>query len=381
MQLIKTQNGGFSLPKDPRILGIIAEYNPFHWGHAWQIKEAKKVLNPDLTVIILGGNYTQRGEMAVIRREDKVRLALDYGADLVVGIPFYSNIQAVREFALGSVKIAKKIGVTNLAFGTELPNFAYQKKAHLYLTNNSEILPQINKPNANYANNLAPSFAKLGISLKQSNHLLGFYYALAIEELAAKISLLPMPRRNNPSISSHRIRELLSLKREADLASLVPPETISSLVFDSVNKFESTFALVKAKLILGNYAKFAPIFLFNEELFYRCQAAIKKCNNYQDFIHQVKTKRYTLTHIKRIYLYLLLEIQQQQVQDSDLVEIWGFNRKGQVYLSSVKKKVKFLTNLQKAVYQQNAVLRDEYRYNQFYDYIMETSASRVVIKR
>ena len=86
--MIKKQDGGFSLPKSPRIVGIIAEYNPFHYGHAWQIKEAKKILNPDLTIIILGGNYTQRVEMSVLRRADKVNLALNFGADFVVGIPF-----------------------------------------------------------------------------------------------------------------------------------------------------------------------------------------------------------------------------------------------------------------------------------------------------
>lgn len=379
--MIKKQDGGFSLPKNLRIAGIIAEYNPFHYGHAWQIKEAKKKINPDLTIIILGGNYTQRGEMSVLRRADKVNLALNFGADLVVGIPFYNNIQAVKEFALGSVKVAQQVGVTDLVFGTEIPEFHYQEQAHRYFMSNSAKNPKISLKNANFASNIAQNFAKFDISINQSNHLLALYYAIAAEELNFKINFIPLKRLTTSGISSHKIRKLLKENRYKDLVNLVPSETLSAIIPDAVKKFENTFKLVKSRLLLNDYNKYSSFFLFNQELFYRFHRAIEVSNSYEEFIHIVKTKRYTLTRIKRNYLYLLLEITKEQVMNSNSIEVWGFNKKGQKYLSTIKKKVNLITNLQKSVYRYNKVLYDEYHFNRFYDYIMDTSPSKIVIKR
>lgn len=380
MKLILKPNGGFSLPRNLKVLGIIAEYNPFHKGHLWQLKTAKRIINPDLTVIILGGNYSQRGEMSVLRREDKVRLALRYGADLVVGIPFYANIQAVEQFAMGSVLTAQKIGITHLVFGSEEPDFPYQKKAREFLNSPIASNPTLGLQNENYANNLAKDFSKFSISLQKANHLLGFYYALSAEKLNYQLNLIPLARKEM-GYSSSMVRELLKKSDFKMINEIVPYDSREFLSQKSVLNFERTWPIVKGRLILENRKSLAETFLLPHELLMRAFRVALEVNSYEDFIKGLKTKRYTLTRIKRIYLYLLLGIKHKAADDLQAVEVWGFNKIGQKYLSSIKKKTDLITNPRAEDYQNFKSLKFEAQANLFYDYIMETSPSRFIIER
>lgn len=259
--------------------------------------------------------------MSILRREDKVKLALNFGADLVVGIPFFSNIQAVNEFAMGSVAVAKKLKITHLAFGSEQPNFPYLTKADEYLQSSVSNNPEIKFKNENYANNLAFNFEKFSIFLKEANHLLGFYYALAAQKLNFPVELIPI-KRAVEEVSSSKIRGLLKDNRIKEIEKMVPFETISFLSSKSISNFESTFAIVKAKLLLESEDELKDIFLLPEELLKRCKKIVKSSNDYENFIHALKTKRYTLTRIKRIYLYLLLGIRDKVDDNSTLLRVW-----------------------------------------------------------
>ena len=369
------------LQKKLKILGIIAEYNPFHNGHRWQLDQAKQIVNPDLTVVILGGNYTQRGEMSVLRREDKVKISLSYGVDLVVGIPFLANIQSVKQFALGSIQVAKKIGVTHLVFGSEHPEFPYLEKSAEFLASGFAKNPSIKIPSENYANNLEHDFAKFNFSLKEPNHLLGFYYALAANELNYHVKFVPLKRRKIGG-SSSKIRSKLLEKDFEGLKNLVPSESYRYLKNTKIYKFKDcTFKLMKAKLILTENDLLMDTFLLPEELLRRSQKYINQATSYDEFVHLVKTKRYTLSRIKRVYLYLLLGINHTANDDLNSVEIWGFNSKGQSYLSQIKNDIQFITNPRKDDFKNSKSFCIEARANGFYDFIMDTKPSKLVIER
>ncbi|BDR58319.1 UPF0348 protein [Xylocopilactobacillus apicola] len=363
--------------KNLKVLGIIAEYNPFHNGHLWQLQEAKKIVEPDLTIIILGGNYTQRGEMSILRREDKVKLALTYGADLVVGIPFLNNIQAVDQFAFGSVQVAKKMGVTHLVFGSEEPDFPYRAKAEEFLKM-PPLVPKLK--NQNYANNVALDLAAISVSPKSANHLLGFYYAVAAAKLNYQLDLIPL-KRGISEVSSSKIRLLLRQRDFEAVKTLMPPEAVSILAKTPPDSFDKTFAIVKSKLLLTDPKFLNEIFLLPDELLKRSLQAIRKAKDYEDFIHQVKTKRYTLTRIKRIYLYLLLDIHRDFIRSFEMVEVWGFNSVGQKYLADLKNEVDLITNPKSSDYARSEIFCLEARANRFYDFIMQTEPSKLVISR
>ena len=103
-----------------KILGIIAEYNPFHLGHAWQIEFSKKQSHCDGIMVLMSGNITQRGDFAILNKWERARLALSAGVDLVCELPFGYACQSAEAFAHGGIKILNATGVIDvLSFGSE----------------------------------------------------------------------------------------------------------------------------------------------------------------------------------------------------------------------------------------------------------------------
>ena len=102
-----------------KAVGIIAEYNPFHNGHLYHLKQVKKMFPDHVTVIVLGGHFMQRGETSIINKWDKTKIALTYGADIVIELPYPFATQAADFFAKGSIQILKEMNVDKLVFGSE----------------------------------------------------------------------------------------------------------------------------------------------------------------------------------------------------------------------------------------------------------------------
>ena len=102
-----------------KILGIVVEYNPFHTGHLYHLEKAKEIVQPDLTIAIMSGNYVQRGEVAIIDKFKRSELAIKYGVDLVIELPFVYVNQSADYFCKGAIDLLYHIGVTDLVFGSE----------------------------------------------------------------------------------------------------------------------------------------------------------------------------------------------------------------------------------------------------------------------
>ena len=88
-----------------RVLGIIAEYNPFHNGHLYQIEEAKKQTGADYVVAIMSGNFTQRGNTSLVNKWVKTQMELTTGVDIVIELPTVYSISSAENFAEGAIKI------------------------------------------------------------------------------------------------------------------------------------------------------------------------------------------------------------------------------------------------------------------------------------
>lgn len=108
-----------------KIIGIIAEYNPFHNGHAYQIMEAKKRCNASACVVIMSGDYVQRGEPAIIDKFTRCQMALSHGADLVLELPTAFATSSAEGFAQGAISILDSLGcIDELVFGAETDNLS-----------------------------------------------------------------------------------------------------------------------------------------------------------------------------------------------------------------------------------------------------------------
>ena len=92
-----------------RVNGIIAEYNPFHNGHLYQLKQSKEATGSDYTIVVMSGNFTQRGDVAFCEKHVRTRMALQNGADLVIELPAVYAVSSAWEFAFGGISILNSL--------------------------------------------------------------------------------------------------------------------------------------------------------------------------------------------------------------------------------------------------------------------------------
>ena len=108
-----------------KVLGIIAEYNPFHNGHLYHLETSKKLTGADYTVAIISGNFTQRGSTSIVDKWSKTKMALENGIDLVIELPVLYSISSAENFADGAIKILNSLGIVDyLSFGSEISDIS-----------------------------------------------------------------------------------------------------------------------------------------------------------------------------------------------------------------------------------------------------------------
>ena len=111
------------------ITGIIAEYNPFHGGHCFHIEEVKKKTNADYCIVVMSGDFVQRGEPALIDKYARTEMALSCGADLEIELPALWATASAELFASAGVALMRKCGcVDTLCFGAETDNLSLLKE-------------------------------------------------------------------------------------------------------------------------------------------------------------------------------------------------------------------------------------------------------------
>ena len=102
------------------ICAVVAEYNPLHNGHLYQLQKAKELSEADYTIVVMGGNFMQRGTPAIMDKYARAKAALSCGADLVIELPSYYSTGSAEYFAMGAVSLLNKLGVvSHLCFGSE----------------------------------------------------------------------------------------------------------------------------------------------------------------------------------------------------------------------------------------------------------------------
>ncbi|HML38127.1 MAG TPA: nucleotidyltransferase family protein, partial [Bacillota bacterium] len=117
-----------------KVLGIIAEYNPFHNGHRYHLEESVKLTSPDFTVCVMSGDFTQRGEPAMADKWIRAAATVENGVDLVLELPFAFACNNAEFFAAGAVDILNRLGcVTHLSFGSEAGELSALSQAADYL--------------------------------------------------------------------------------------------------------------------------------------------------------------------------------------------------------------------------------------------------------
>lgn len=348
-----------------KVLGIIAEYNPFHNGHLYHIEQSKELVNPDYTVCIISGNFVQRGNVSIIDKWSKAEMALHAGANLVIELPTIYSTSSAENFAEGCIKILDSFKLdTVLSFGSEcgdintLNKFAeilYKEPQEYRSLLNHELQTGISYPKARenallmYVNDIR----KYANTLSSPNNILGIEYLKAIKKL--KSNVLPLTIKRNAVdhdseeiiedyASSTHIRELLCENK--NITKLVPKFSYDILarqinsgksVLD-IAAFEREILYALRKMTLNQISNLPDVtFGLANSLMY----AVNSCNSYEKIISMVKSKTYTQSRVQRILLYALLGITKEDMQESKktkpYIRVLGLDDKGRELLSELSK--------------------------------------------
>ena len=352
--------------------GIIAEYNPFHKGHHYQIEQIRKQTDADVIIVAMSGNFVQRGEPAIENKWHRAKMALENGADLILELPTLSSTQATDWFAAGGVGILHAAKCQEIAFGVEDPRIEYQVAFQEWNTLQRQIKEQVTKDemkSLTYASRLSliakENFGEnspLYRLMQQPNQQLGFAYVKEILSGNLPIKFLTIERMGNGHLDEVLLEEqfasgtalrkqLLKDERDHQLYSQLPYlEEVSSAEYR--NHWKQYWTLLKYQIVRSSVEELRTIYQMDEGMEYRFKKFLPQAHSFYEFIQLLKNKRWTWARLQRLCLYVLLGITKKQVEqhfesihEPKEVTVLGFNEKGREYLKTLRgEETEFITN-------------------------------------
>lgn len=326
------------------IVGIIAEYNPFHNGHKIHLQKSKEITNSKFSIVVMSGNFVQRGEPSIIDKYIRTKFALINGADVVIEIPVHCSTSSAEFFASSAINLLNKTNiVTSVCFGSECGHIETLKEVAKEFTSESEIFKTelksqlksgVSYPKARL-NSLQLSNDSLTEALIHPNNILAVEYLKALIKLNSKIKPFTIKRETSNYHSTQIIGNIAS-------ATAIRAATING-DFESIKKAlpENIFSEYKNILdgnsipSLNNLSQILHYIIRNSEndtvlsqildVTEGLENRIIKFSNknfyINDIISYVKTKRYTFTKLQRAVLHILLNITDE---DFNLLNSYGY---------------------------------------------------------
>lgn len=365
-----------------KVCGIVAEYNPFHNGHAYQINKIKEEQNPDAIVAVMSGNFVQRGAPALFDKWTRAKMALENGVDLVIELPTYYAVSSAEYFATGSVGLLNSLGVVNdMCFGANTQDIDTLKRIANVLFLEPEgykkLLQSDLKRGASFPiarSNALKNFLKKEYDAKyiadillDSNNILAIEYLKALQYLNSNINPIAIKRKGGSYNSLEVVDNICSatairekfLKNDVDnIKDLLPETTYNIIDSEIINGKAPMFTRAFEKEILYGFRKASREELAKlNDVTEGLENTLKKCSNEKftldEFIDEVKTKRYTRTRIQRIALNKLLDINKEDVENYkhniQYIRVLGFTKQGEKLLSKIynNTKLPIVTNVAK----------------------------------
>lgn len=341
-----------------QIIGLIAEYNPFHNGHLYQINKIKEKYPDSIIIAVVSSSFTQRGDVSIIDKWTKTQIALDNNIDLVVELPFVYATQSSDIFAKGAIEILKRLNIDTLVFGTEstsLDQISTVADLELYNPEYNNLVKQYLKEGINYPTATNKAILALnGRKISTPNDLLALSYIKEIKKQNLHITPVNIVRTSiyhnlssEGNISSATAIRHKNLKNEK-IDNLIPysPNLIKKI---SMNNY---YPYLKYK-ILSEGIEIKKYNTLEEGIENKITKEIINANTYEELITKIKTKRYTYNKISRMLLHILTNFTKEEAQNIkiDYIRILGFNKNGQKYLNKIKKEVKLplITGYQKNI--------------------------------
>ena len=329
-------------------VGIIAEYNPFHNGHLYHLSKVKEMFPNHIIVLILSGNYLQRGEFSILDKYTKTKIVLENGIDLIIELPFNFAVQSADMFAKGAIQLLNELKVEHLVFGSETNNIEDLKllsKIQLENSNYQIKVKELMKKGINYPTALSKALKEISnMEVTTPNDILGLSYVREIIKNNYNINPICIKRtndyhdleNNSNIVSASNIRN--KINNNIDIKKYVPLKTYEYLKEVNIN-FNYSFKYLKFKII-SEINKLDEYLDVDEGIDNRIKKYIYSSNNYQELIDNIKTKRYTYNKISRMLCHILTGFKKSDVVSNiEYIRILGMNNIGKNYINSIKKNI------------------------------------------
>ncbi|SDC67405.1 Predicted nucleotidyltransferase [Terribacillus halophilus] len=342
--------------------GLIVEYNPLHNGHVYHIQQAQKLTGSDCMIAVMSGNFTQRGEPAILDKFSRTRAALSAGIDLVIELPFLYAVQHADLFAKGAVSILHALQAEHLVFGSEDGSIEAFRQALAGQQANQTafelVLKQQLEHGLSYPEANRAAYEAVGIdsslNLGSPNNILGFAYMKAAEKLGTPLQVHTIRRIeagyheqaiSGPIASATSIRTAWLDNKRQTVKQAVPGSTYELLDDENLHSWEAYFPLLRYLILTRPAEMLRQIQGMDEGLEYRFKKYINQSLNFKQFLSLIKTKRYTWTRLQRVCVHLLTNTQKQFVSENlkepscPYIRVLGMTKKGQAFLASRKKRL------------------------------------------
>lgn len=357
------------------VVGLVVEYNPLHNGHLYHYLKSKEVTNADAVVIVMSGNFLQRGEPALVNKWARTQMALDMGVDLVIELPYvYSTAQA-QHFAFGAVSLLHQLRfVTHICFGSESGHIDDIKTVAEKLWQEPQSfqahLKQYIQEGVSYPRAYGQALKHLLLHenldptlFERPNNILGLHYIMALHRLNSTIQPSTIKREkadyHQQNVTDTQIASATALRKllfETDTPqwdNIEPfvPNTTLNVLKDEYNRgrgpvnWEHYFDYVRHLLIAQSVDQLQQIYEMEEGIEYRFKQVAMQATSILNLIEGVKSKRYTWNRIQRMILHTFTQYDKASSQLLNLdkgpsyLRLLGFSEKGRQLLNKYKKQL------------------------------------------
>ncbi|WP_153731191.1 nucleotidyltransferase [Sporosarcina obsidiansis] len=348
--------------------GIVVEYNPFHNGHLFHLKEAKRQTDADVIIAVMSGHFLQRGEPAIVDKWTRTKMALAGGADLVIELPYAFATAHAPQFASGAIQLLEALYCRYFCFGSE-------EGAILPFTNSltlisehqqvyEETIKESMKAGISYPNALRKGYESISsdreialADLSEPNNILGFHYMQAAKEIQSTMIPVTVERKgthyHDPTLPTDSIASATSIRHTIFTNNSVPDVQpfMPSASFHYLKNWghqygfqswENLYPLLRYSILREEPERLIEIADITEGIECLLFRAAKEQNTFQGFMQAVKSKRYTWTRIQRMLVHILTgyrKTTRAQINTPSYLRLLGMSETGRTYLQSVKKQL------------------------------------------
>ncbi len=356
-------------------VGVIAEYNPFHNGHLYHLNQIKRKFPNCILILILIGNFTQRGDVSVINKWDKTKIALSYGYDLVVELPFNLATSSANIYAKGAIDLLNYLDCNYLIFGSETNNVDLFKKIANITENNQSYNDKIKsylKKGFKYPKACSLALEDISnIIIDKPNDVLALEYVRNIINTKSKIIPISIKRENNyhSQDTNNSIVSATAIRKNLDdiekIKNTLPEVSLEKIKKISLNDY---FKYIKYEIISNdNLNKILDV---DEGIENKLKKEIEKANDVDDLIMKVKSKRYSYNKVKRMILHILTKTEKNYDKEIKYIRVLGLSDKGKIVLKEIKKKIDIpvITKFKK---EYESLFKDDFKAAKIYSLIAD----------